>query len=435
MKEFTQQLFSAKALKWSKLIALTGGAQAIVQITSLISGVIIIRLLNTQEYALYTISNVMLSTIIILADSGITIAVMSEGGKVWEDKKGLGSVLSTGLELRKKFAIASIIISTPILAYLLLQHGASNFITFAIIIAIIPAFIASMSDSIYEIAPKLHQDIKPLQRNQIYVSVGRTLFSGLILLIAPFSFLAILAGAIPRILGNIRLKKIAATRASMIELPSTETRKKILKIVTLSLPGLIYYCLSGQLNVWLIAFFGQTKSIATIGAISRLTMGITLFSSVFTIIVIPRFARLSNRKELIIFTFTKLQILLFTIIGLILLIVWFSSKELLWIIGPNYVGLQSELFLAMLSSCINLLVGGTYALYSTRGWVMHPVQSISVSITSIALGLLLFNISTLKGVFHLSIFVSSIEYLNHIVFSYIKMNKLDDLRFKPNYYA
>lgn len=429
MKTLVQQISSspryAKALEWSKLITLTGGAQAIVQIAGLISGVIIIRLLSTQEYALYTLANTMLVTMVILADSGVTIAVMSEGGKVWKDNKQLGVVLTTGLDLRKKFAIGSLIVSTPILAYLLLHHGASKLVTFATIFAIIPAFLAAMSDSIYEIAPKLHQDIKALQKNQINVSIGRIILSTAILLISPFSFLVIIASAIPRIYGNIQLRKIASNRALLDELPSVEIKQRILKIVKLSIPGLIYFCLSGQLNIWLISFFGQTKSIATVGAISRLTMGISLFSSVFAMLVVPRFTRLPNYKSIIRSAFIKLQVLLLVASGVILFVVWIANKELLWVIGPSYAGLKIELFLAMLSACISLMVGSTYSLYSTKGWIMHPTQSISVSVISTLIGAWLFDVSTLRGVYYLNIFVAFIEYINHIVYSFIRISKLE----------
>jgi O-antigen/teichoic acid export membrane protein len=234
----------SKIIKWSKLITITGGSQAIVQITSLISGVIIIRLLPTKEYALYTLANTMLATMTILADSGVTIAVMSEGGKVWTDEKKLGVVLSTGLDLRKRFAIASLCISIPILAYLLLYHGASKLVTFAIVASMIPAFLAAMSDSIYEIVPRLHQEIKPLQKNQISVSLTRVILSSITLIIAPFSFLVILANAIPRIYGNIQLKRLASKSASLQEVPSPEIKRRILSVVKLSIPGLVYYCIT-----------------------------------------------------------------------------------------------------------------------------------------------------------------------------------------------
>src|SRR5690349_4585514 len=78
----------------SKLVTITGGAQALVQGAGLICGILIIRLLPTNEYAFYTLANTMLGTMTVLADGGISTGVMAQGGKVWQSKAELGTVLS-----------------------------------------------------------------------------------------------------------------------------------------------------------------------------------------------------------------------------------------------------------------------------------------------------------------------------------------------------
>src|ERR1700684_1365568 len=88
-----------RSLQWFKLIAMTGAAQVLIQALGLIRGILIVRLLPTKEYAFYTIANTMLGTITLLADGGISNGVISQGGKVWNDKRKLGSVIVTGLEL------------------------------------------------------------------------------------------------------------------------------------------------------------------------------------------------------------------------------------------------------------------------------------------------------------------------------------------------
>jgi O-antigen/teichoic acid export membrane protein len=181
MKAIAQRITAdpnyARLLEWGRLITITGGTQLVVQLTGFVSGIIIVRLLSTQEYALYTLANTMLGTMTMLSDSGIANGVMAEGGKVWQDKAAVGVVLSTGLKLRKKLGLISLAVTLPVLAYLLLTHGASWVATVLIIAAIIPAFFAALSDSLLEIIPKLHQDIKPLQRNQAEVSLGRMVLS------------------------------------------------------------------------------------------------------------------------------------------------------------------------------------------------------------------------------------------------------------------
>ena len=110
---------SSRTKEWLRLTSITGGTQLLIQAIGLLSGIIVIRLLPTTEYALYTLANTMLGTMVVLADSGIGSGVMAESGKVWKDKEKLGVALVTGLDLRRKFAAGSLLVAAPILIYLL----------------------------------------------------------------------------------------------------------------------------------------------------------------------------------------------------------------------------------------------------------------------------------------------------------------------------
>jgi hypothetical protein len=129
-----------RIINQGKLVTLTAGAQVLIQGIGFISGILIIRILPTHEYALYTLANTMLGIMILLADGGITTGVMAQGGKVWQNNDRLGAVIATGLDLRKKIAIASVLISAPILIFLLHHHMASWFMSCLIFITILPAF-------------------------------------------------------------------------------------------------------------------------------------------------------------------------------------------------------------------------------------------------------------------------------------------------------
>src|SRR5690606_34453750 len=158
---------------WIKLIFISSFAQVGVQTISFLCGIIIIRSLPINEYALYTLANTALGTMTILSDGGISSGILSKGGKVWNDRDKLGAVLTTGLKLRNRFAIGSAIVSLPILIFLLIQHEASWLTITLICFSIIPAFYANLSESLLVIIPKLHQCILPIQKNQIKVELGR----------------------------------------------------------------------------------------------------------------------------------------------------------------------------------------------------------------------------------------------------------------------
>lgn len=79
------------------------------------------------------------------------------------------------MNLRKKFAVASILINGAVLIYLLVHNNASWYYALLILLTLIPVFYANLSDALLEIAPKLNQDIKPLQKNQLLANFGRLL--------------------------------------------------------------------------------------------------------------------------------------------------------------------------------------------------------------------------------------------------------------------
>lgn len=411
-------------LNWGKLISITGSAQIIVQAVGFACGILVIRLLPVQEYALYTLCNTMLGTMAILTDGGISTGVMSAGGRVWQDKQKLGEVLATGLDLRRKFAVGSLLVSIPILFYLLLHNGASWFMASLITLAMIPAFYAALSDSLLEIVPKLHQTILPLQRNQVEVGVGRLLLSALTMFLFPWAFVAVLASGIPRIWGNMGLRKIVYKLADQTQQPDKEIRKEILDLVKRILPTSIYYCLSGQITIWLISIFGNTTSLAQLGALGRLSMLLSLFSAIVTTLIVPRFAKINNDKKILLQRFVQIMLVIILLLALVVLVVYLFPAPILWVLGKGYEGLPFELFLSVLGSCVALLSGIPFSLYSSRGWAMPPVVLITINLLAVIIFTSLVDLTSLTGVLFLNIGLSFVALLQTSFFCVYKIIKI-----------
>ena len=398
-----------------KLFAVTGGAQILVQAIGFISGILVIRLLSPQEYAYYVLANTVLGTMIVLADGGVGSGVMSQGAKVWQDKIKLGLVLSTGIHLRKRFAIFSIVLSTPILVYLLLNNGASIPATILICVTLIPAFYAGLWDSLLVIIPQLHQSIVPLQKNQIMVGVLRLILSGACLVIFPWSFVALLAGGLPRIYGNIKLRKL--NKEHIVETTEVDPVVKgdILKIVKKFMPGAIYYSLSGQITMWLLSVFGNTTSIAQIGALGKFGMILTLVTSITSTLVIPRFARLPIYKNNLIIRYFQVLLGLFLLMFFVIVITYLFPNQILWILGGDYKDLQFELVLCIIGACVGVSADIAFGLLSSRGWMYNPILYISVNILSIIALALMLDITTLRGALWMNVVIGSVLLLMNIV--------------------
>lgn len=413
-----------KLFQWGKLVSITGSAQFFIQAIGLVSGIIVIRLLPTQQYGLYTLANTMLGTMMVLADGGISTTVMAQGGKVWQNRVKLGAVIATGIELRRKFAIASLLVATPVLFYLLMHNNAGWLASLLISAALMPAFFAALSGNLLSIAPSLHQAVVPLQKLQVSVSVGRLGMILLTLFIFPWASIAILCASLPQVLANLHLRRVANLYADSNQPADPVVRANILTGVRRILPGSIYYCLSGQITIWLISLFGTTASLAQAGALGRLTMVLGLFTAVFVSLVVPRFARLEGNQKLLLKRFVQLQFGLIPIFTAIVLIVSIFPGELLWILGRNYAGLHQELLLSVAGGCMSVFAGLLFTLATSRNWTIHPAIVIPITIAALITGILIFDISSLAGILRLNLWVSFTEVLIYMLYCFFRIHKM-----------
>lgn len=410
-----------KLADWVKLITITGSSQVLIQVVNLVTGILLIRWLPTTEYAFYTLANAMLGTMTVLADAGVSTGVMAQGSKVWKDKLKLGTVLATGWELRKRLSIISIVISVPILIFLLLRQGASWMVIIPLTSVIVVSFWVTLANSLLEVAPKLNQDIKPLQKNQITVALYRMVLTVGSVFFLPFTIVALIANILPRIYGNAKLKMISSKFTGPAQPTDPTVKAEILKVVKRIMPGSVYYCISGQLTIWLISIFGNTTAIASVGALARLSMLLSFFSTLFSTLVTPRFARLSDRKELL-KKYIIIQLVMLGVCVAVTIFVILVPAPVLWLLGDKYSGLHTELTLSIMAGCLSLMSGIYFGLTSSKGWPTHPALIICGNILVVIAGVMLFDISSLKGVLSFNVFVNAFPVLMHTGYFFYKIS-------------
>ena len=424
-----QKLASAspKFFRWGKLLGVTGGAQLLIQATGFICGIFIIRVLSSEQYAYYTLANTMLGTMTVLADGGISTGVMSLGGKHWKSREELGSILATGMKMRRQFAIGSLLVSLPILFSLLQEQGLVWYQSVFLILCLTPTFWAALSGSLLQVVPKLHQDINGLLRINVGINIMRVLFTVPFVFFFPFAGVAIVATGAAQVVGNLQFRKLSLSRADWKTDSNPQYRSHIMDTVKRILPGSIYYCVSGQITVWLVAIFGSTDSIANLGAIGRLMVILTLVRMVTEMLITPRYARLPSKRKPVILWFFQILALVSLLCSVIVGLVYLFPEEFLWILGEKYADLGYEVFLMTISSCLSLVSGTAHNLSSSRGVIPNPYLFIGLTIVSqILLLAFVVDYTTLAGVIKFSIYGSLINLCYRFIdFLYRTLVKMD----------
>ena len=82
------------ALHRARIVGSFAFAQAAVQVIGFLSGILLVRYLDQRDYAFFTIANTMQGTINVLADIGISIGLVSIGGRVWQDRQRFGELIT-----------------------------------------------------------------------------------------------------------------------------------------------------------------------------------------------------------------------------------------------------------------------------------------------------------------------------------------------------
>lgn len=396
--------------------------QAVVQVLGFASGLLLVRSLTQKEYAYFTIANSMQATMSILADSGISIGLTSIGGKVWQDRQRFGELINTALRLRRYLAAIAVAVVAPLLMWLLISNGAPKPYAAIITLAVLLALNYQLLIGVLGIVPRLHSQINRVQKLDAMAAVSR-----LILLVAAYfifldAVIAIFIGIVGVLAQYVFLKRWTSDNIEPGAPINREDRATMLDTVKHQAPNAVFYCLQGQLTVWLISIFGNTQNIAEIGALGRLGMVFSIINAVMMSIVLPGFARVQSavllRKRY--FQITGGYLLLGG--GLITAAALFPDL-LLWILGSKYAHLRNELLLMMTMSAVNALISTMWSLNGTKAWIQYSWLNIpATTLTQIAL-LFFLDISMVRGVLLFGVFSLAPTFVLNATLTYRGLTK------------
>jgi O-antigen/teichoic acid export membrane protein len=358
-----------RALQRARMVGHFAFVQAMVQLVGFASGILLVRWLDQNEYAYFTIANTMQGTINVLADMGISIGLMSIGGRVWHDRHRFGQLINTAQHFRRRLGVLAILVVTPILYWLLTRNGASNIYAAVLIGAILLGLLVQFSLGVLSVVPRLRSDVSRIQTIDLTGAITRLI----VLLGCAFLLLnagvAVLVGSMAFLLQYWMLRKYAAGVIDLNAPENAEDRAAMIGFIKNQAANAVFYCLQGQVTVFLISFFGsRATSVAEVGALGRLAMIFAVLGQVLTNIFVPAFARCQNAA--------KLRLQYFAIVAgvagccaAVLAAAAFFPNQFLFVLGSKYSHLQRELLLMVAGTVLYVLTGALWFLNASKAWV------------------------------------------------------------------
>src|SRR5712692_18445 len=343
--------------------------QAGVQIIGFFSGILLVRWLPQQEYAYFTIANTMQGTINLLADIGISVGLISIGGRVWQDRHRFGELINTGLGVRKKLGAVAILIITPVLYFMLIKNGAPFLYAATLIAVVLAGLLVQFSLGVLGVVPRLRSDLARIQVIDFTGAIGRLLLViGLVYLFSNAG-VAIATAAASWLLQYALLRHYVVRVVDLSAAENPEDRRTMMDLVRKLAANTVFYCFQGQITVFLISFFARrVSSVAEVGALGRLAMIFTVLTNLLTNVFVPAFARCQSKR--------KSRWLYLGIVGgvtafslSIILGAWIFPGEFLFVLGNKYAHLHRELLLMVGGAVLSALTGTFWALNASKTWV------------------------------------------------------------------
>ena len=162
-----------RALQRARIVGNFALVQGLVQLVGFASGILLIRRLEQNEYAYFTMANTMQGTINVLADMGIGIGLLSIGGRVWQDGYRFGQLITTANNFRRRLGAVAVILVVPILYWMLTRNGASTLYATALIGAILAGLLAQFSLGVLGVVPRLRSDVSRIQKIDLTGAIAR----------------------------------------------------------------------------------------------------------------------------------------------------------------------------------------------------------------------------------------------------------------------
>jgi O-antigen/teichoic acid export membrane protein len=334
-------------------------SQGITIACNLFFGLLCIRLLPIGEYAKFVVVFAIQGSLMVLLDVGISGTFIPLVGERIEDRQLIADYLASIRQIAHwLFAIA---VPVTVVAFPLLvrnRHWSWQIVAAMVVIVLVSAWFARVGSS-YGSVLILRRDRYHYYQAQIISSLGSLALLGIFFAFHRFgAFTAILIGVAKIIWVAMVYFRRAQQLLGVKGKPSKEKRTAIVQLTLPSIPSVVYYAVGGQISVFLITIFGRTAAVASVGALSRLGQIFTLLSPMNAILVEPYFARLP-RESLKSHYLTAVAAAGACGAVAIALARVFPGL-FLWILGPKYAGLRTEVVLVIVAGAISL-VGGVIA--------------------------------------------------------------------------
>jgi len=375
------------------VVYLTG--QGLVQIVTMLIGLLMLRWLAIAEYAQFSLAFSFQTTFSMLTDLGITATITALVGTRINDASVVGDYVRSGRHVRNMMLL--VLSPVALISYIYIAHLHQwSFLASALLfLSIVVSVYASGMISCFTPPLLIHRQLSSYYR----ISLTSVLLRGAAS--AAMHFLHLLNAWVAAwintaaiLINGLMTKRKALAYVALPAITKPEITRQMFHYALPALPSAIFYALQGQISIFLISIFGNTRNIAEVGALGRLGQLFLLLAGFNQMVIEPFMAR--QPKHRVARNFLLILSVAVAICTVICLLGFMESRWILLLLGPNYSKLQHETGWLLLSSCLSYLIGVVWYMSTARRWIFWSTSWVTIGLIVVtqAAFLTLFRVDT-----------------------------------------
>lgn len=364
-----KQSFSAQRLAhWIPLLAQFFWLQSSAQLLAVLAGLLVVRALRIDEFAVYTIALAAQTTVVILADGGLTQSLLARGGAVATDRPRFSQAVTTALSLRGRLEVATLAVGLPVLLLLLRWYAVGWGACILAAVAVALALHANVKQTVFSTVLFLQFEPERVQRAAAIAALVRLVATAAAIVAFRHWLVFLWIGTAGAWIQAVLTEKAAAAKVEPGSSISSDDRQAMLLAFRNQLLNGIYFALQPQITVWILTLFGTAARVAEVGALGRLAIVFAVISSAFSALALPRFSRYRDPAEV------KRRYVLFIALSgaigfAIVIVTWAFPRALLMVLGARYMHLEAEVVWVIAAAAVSLLCSAVHLLNTARNWV------------------------------------------------------------------
>jgi hypothetical protein len=371
--------------------------QSLLQLLTVATALLLVNLMDTHEFAFYTLATAATTFLLILCDLGITNSLAYFRREVALAGGVFDRYLVEATRLRRILLLAAAPVFLAVFGVLSTRNGFPLAVTLGGAALALGAAWYQTTAAIAFVALRLDGRNRDSYRAETVGAVAR-LVAAVVMAVTStmLALVALTANALGFWLAARAGSRAQGTPASRRDRDRV-ARRDIVGYVMPGLPAALYFSFQATIIAGLSAIVGQPRTIAEVGALGRLGLVIGVLVGFVGAVVIPRLAVVVDER---LYRQRYFQYGAALAVCAVILVLAAAEwpRAFLFLLGPRYGGLEAELFLTVSTSAATLLGAYAGAINQARGWMRRqPVALLVFAAGQLAL-LVTLDLGTTAGI-------------------------------------